>query len=218
MRLMLKRSSLAIAASLSAVPAAVLAQSPIGFTVGAAVSSVRVNSQSGVLVDHLSGVMAGGEGRLSLWKASLDLRYFEGSADSSGEGDGKDIVEGEAMLGFSPLHWLTVKLGPHIRSMISDVGTQRWFFWEIRLRGEATLGIPVLKGYLEGWNVISNNLDVPEPMDRGQGLEGGLKLESAGRPLWARVGYRMDHSRMGSGARTETMEQLVATVGLSFGR
>ena len=102
--------------------------------------------------------------------------------------------------------------------MISDVGTQRWFFWEVRLRGEATLGIPVLKGYLEGWNVISNNLDVPEPWDRGQGIEGGLRLQSAGRPLWARLGYRMDHSRLGSGARTETMEQLVATVGFSLGR
>ncbi len=215
---MLTRSGLAVAISLSAAPAVALAQSALGITFGAAVSTVRVNSQSGASVDQLSGVMAGGEGKLSLWKASLDLRYFEGSADSSGEGDGKDIVEGEALLGFRPLHWLTVKLGPHIRSMISDLGTQRWVFWEIRLRGEATLGIPILKGYLEGWNVIGDKLDVSEPMDRGQGLEGGLKLQSAGRPLWARLGYRMDHSRLGGGARTETMEQLVATVGFSLGR
>jgi hypothetical protein len=115
------------------------------------------------------------------------------------------------------LTWSRLSVDLHARSYITGVGTQRWLFWELRLAAQTRLGSPVLLAYFEGWNGVSSKLDVAESLDRAQGLEGGLRLEPRGTPFWARIGYRVDHTRLGGGVRRETAEYIMVGLGVALG-
>jgi hypothetical protein len=154
------------------------------------VSAISLKSESPTIDEDLSGVVAGGSVALTWSRLSVDLLYLQGSADPEGD---------------------------HARSYITGVGTQRWLFWELRLAAQTRLGSPVLLAYFEGWNGVSSKLDVAESLDRAQGLEGGLRLEPQGTPFWARVGYRVDHSRLGGGVRRETAEYITVGLGVALG-
>jgi hypothetical protein len=194
------------------------AQEPFGVTVGADLSAATVRSESGDDSEKVTGVLIGGVIAVEWWRLTLDMFYLEGTAEPQEAGEGRDVIEGELLAGVRVLPWLGVKVGPHIRSyVLPGEGTQRWVFWEVRLSAAARLGTPILTGYFEGWNALSSELDVAESLDRAQGLEGGLKFEPRGVPLWATLGYRMDHSRLAGGTRRETIEHVILGVGLAIG-
>jgi len=177
-----------------------------------------VRSQASDVSETSSGVLLGGGASLELWRASLDLLYWQGGVTAGGTGAERDVVEGEAMLGFRILGWLSFKLGPHARTYITTEETHtRWLFWEMRVAADAALGTPLLSGYFEGWTSLSANLGVAEALDRAQGLQGGLRFEPRSTPIFVTIGYRMDHSRLASGTRLETIEHLLVALGWRFG-
>jgi len=210
-------ASAAITLTLWLMPATASPQGKMSASAALELSAASAKSLVHDTSQTFSGVLFGGEASLALGKLSLDLLYLEGSASSDGNEADRDVVEGEVMLGFHALRWLSLKIGPHARSYVTAQGTQRWMFWELRLAADAALGTPTLKAYFEGWTSLSTNLDVAESLDRAQGLQGGIRLEPRGLPISFRLGYRMDHSRLADGVRLETIEHLMLAVGWRFG-
>ena len=66
-----------------------------------------------------------------------------------------------------------------------------------------------LRGYVELWDVASADINVAESLDSGRGGEGGM-LFRVRPPVWLRLSYGIEHLRLGSGARLETVDRLEA--------
>ena len=162
-----------------------------------------------------SGFTPGAEGGLSVWKIRLEAQYLEGHLQQdSGSLGARDVVEGSVLLGVEPVGWLSVKSGVHARSYVTSGGTERWVFWEGRVRAEAPLDGPLVRAYVEVWRVLSSDLTGTQSLDRGQGGQAGLIVTGSKVPLWARLGYGIEDVRLGAGARRETVETLVFAVGV----
>jgi hypothetical protein len=166
---------------------------------------------------RLQGTGIGGEAQLSRSVLALNVRYYEGSLSEKDGPLGRDIVEGEAIAVIRPVRWFGIALGPHVRSFLDSTSTERWFFWEGRLLAEAQLLGPAIRGYLEGWRVLSANVNVPEQFDSGVGIDGGLIFRFRRWPVVVRLRYRSERMKLGSGARLETAEQLGLVVGIRRG-
>lgn len=190
-----------------------IAQSGVGLNLSLAPMPVKVSNTAESTLSQSSGLTIGGAAEVSLGWLRLDLRYLEGGLGSEDDIADQDIVEGELLLGLAPLSWLKLKLGPHIRSYVTPQGTQRWVFWEGRVATSMPLGSPNLMAHLELWHVLSASVDAVEPFDSGNGLEGGIRLCLSRLPFSFRLAYRIDHSSLGSGVKTDTVEQLVFGLG-----
>src|SRR2546421_8618136 len=46
----------------------------------------------------------------------------------------RSLIEGALLVGFRPVEWLTLSGGPHARAYAASGQTQRWLFWELRVR------------------------------------------------------------------------------------
>ena len=197
---------------------AVSAQLPVRLSLSGGGFSTNLNTEdTNGEAQRLSGFSAGGAATVGYGRMGLDIRYLEGSLSPSGEGTGRAIVEGEAMLSVRALSWLRIKFGPHIRSFIQNNATERWLFWETRFRTETQLGTRRVTSSLEFWQVLSASVNTSEPFDGGQGIEGNLRWEiSSNLPLWLNLGYRIDRSNLGGGSRTEVLEHII--LGIGFGR
>jgi hypothetical protein len=192
---------------------ALRAQNPFGLTLSMAPIPVQVSQDDGTAATQFSGTSLGGMVNLSwrIWR--LDMRYLEGGLSSDSDLPDEDIVEGELMFGVAPFSWLTVKIGPHIRSFVTPRGTERWAFWEARVGTAAKLGSPHLVTYFEAWHVIASDVDAIGSYDSGNGLEGGIRLSLSRLPFYGEFAYRIDQSKLADGAATHTVEQLVFAIG-----
>jgi len=199
------RLALALALGLAAPLAA---QGGVQVSGGLDATSLHTASDVGSAGTKLSGVLLGGSGRLTYRALSLDLDYRQGSLQPAGGGISQEGVEGALLLGVSPRPWLTIRVGPHARTYVAPSGTQRWLMWELRGRAEGDLvpGTP-LRGYVELWDVASADVNVTETLDSGRGGEGGM-LFRVRPPVWLRLSYGIEHLRLGSGARLETVDRL----------
>ena len=173
------------------VASSVSAQLPLRYSLSLGAFSNNLNTEATTGPQRLAGLSAGGGASLAYGRLGLGIQYMEGSLSPSGDGAGRDLVEGEAMLSLRTLSWLSLKLGPHIRSFIVDDGTERWLFWEGRIRTEARLGTERLTSSLEIWQVLSADVNTVEPFDKGQGIEGNLNW--AVLRTTALVGSRVPH-------------------------
>ena len=101
----------------------------------ASVVTTRVRTEQPGGATEFSGAAFGGEGTLSLGRFRLDLSYLQGRLDpDTGSARARDLVEGAVLLGVRPVEWLTVSAGPHARAYAASGQTQRWLFWELRVR------------------------------------------------------------------------------------
>jgi hypothetical protein len=180
---------------------------------GTAVSLRETVTQSGTS-GLRTGVAWGGEGAFGIGPATLSVRYLQGSIDSAGGTAGVDYVEGQALLLLRPLRWVAAGFGPHARSFVQPGGTQRWLMWELHGQGIAPLAGSFLEAYLEGWVVVGSSIDLVEPLDRGLGVEGGLRVALGRLPVSVRVRYRTERLALGGGARDETHEQVALALGI----
>jgi hypothetical protein len=185
----------------------------------ASLVTTRVRSAGPAATDEFSGTTFLGEGSLSLGRVSLGVGYLQGKLNPSAVGSpatSRDLVEGTVLLGVRPAAWLTLEAGPHARAYTLTGGTQRWLFWELRARAATAFVGTAVRGYAELWAALSADANVPEPFDHAQGGEVGMVLRLARSPLEARLGYRIDHAVLGGGTRLETVDGVVAGVGLSW--
>ena len=203
----------ALAALVLLAPALALGQ---GLNGGVATSVMRVRTTIGANEETLSGAVMGVEGRVQRWGVALEFAYAQGRVDpDSGTTVARDVVEGRLLVGNRPWRGLSLKAGPHIRSYVTTSGTQRWFFWEARLRGERTI-VGTVQVYGEVWRVLSGDVNVLEPFTGGQGGEVGMLVTLPRSPVWGRLAYGIEHAKLGGGARLETVEGLSVAVG--YGR
>lgn len=154
------------------------------------------------------------DGAVGAGPVTLGVRYFQGPITADGATEDLDLVEGEAILWVTPVRWVGVGGGPHIRAYVEEGGTERWVMWELRARGSADLLRPSLAAYLEAWTVFSADADVAEPLDTGRGFEGGLRFATGRLPFSARLRYRVERLELGDGVRRETVEHLALVIGI----
>lgn len=185
---------------------------------------MRLNSQTGPSTQKWSGAAFGFQGQfLYLNRITLDLGYWQGTLNGVGTGD-KDVVEGFAQLGARPMNWLSLRVGPHAWTYVSDAGTQRWFLWEGRARAQGQV-LPAVQSYIEVWKVFSANVNVPQAFQTGLGGEGGLSLRIRDVPLIPerlpvriRLAYGIERVRMNGtqaqGSRAEVLDRLTLGLGV----
>lgn len=199
--------------ALALVPAVASAQRG---TLAGTVTATRVRSTIGPAREALSGSVLGVEGRFAVWRLVLNVGYGQGSVHpDSGSPASRDVVEGRVLVGVQPLPGILLKAGPHVRSYVSTSGTQRWFFWEARLRGERPI-VGGVSGYAEVWRVLSGDVNVLEAFNGGQGGEAGMLVTLPNRPVWGRLSYGIERARLGGGSRLETVEGVSLTVGFGW--
>jgi hypothetical protein len=164
--------------------------------------------------EALRGAVVGGEAQLQLGRVSFRAGYREGSVRPYSDAAARDYADGHAFIMVTTVPGLIVSAGPHARAYITDVGTQRWLLWTIRLRGEGDLISPSIGGHFEVWTTVSARVNVTEAFDRATGGEVGMTVQFSGSPIWARLSYAIERARLGGGGRFETVEDMSLVLGV----
>jgi len=68
--------------------------------------------------------------------------------------------------------------------------------------------------YAELWTVLGSSLPLSGDLDRGLGLEGGLRITFGHLPISAQVRYRVNRLALADDRRRETLEYLGIAVGI----
>ena len=174
---------------------------------GFGATHLRLARESGGNTEALSGNALGLVAGVRLGRVSLALDYLQGSIATADGTIAEDAVEGEAILLVRAAPWIAIGTGGHARSLVSDAGTQRWVFWEIRLQTEARLWGP-FRGYFGGWRVLTANVNLVDPFDSGYGVDGGIALSFGHLPVAVQARYRAERVTLGSGTRAQTNERI----------
>lgn len=180
----------------------------IGAGLGAAYALREVQQPSTERRDGMAG-----EARLlvRLGRAELDFRYLQGRLGRQGT-TSLDLVEGQVALNIFLLPWTYLGVGPRVRSYAAGGPAERWVAWQGHAGLSAALLGPAARGYLQLSRTFAGSVNLPASFDPGQGFEAGLVAHLP--PLWARLGYRLDHGGAGGGARIDTVELFVLTLGI----
>lgn len=209
----LRALSLALGCAFAAAPLA--AQVPRYLGADAGLSRVRFRSTMAGGNEVLTGVVAGGQARARLGRFAVEAAYAQGrlSADT-GLATERDLVDGSIFLAARPLPWLVVRAGPHARAYVASAGgTERWMHWEGRVRAEGVIVPGMLQVHLEGALALSSDVNVPPGASGARGGEVGLTLRPPQSQVWVRLGYAVDQATVKNGARSETVEMVVLSVG-----
>lgn len=160
-----------------------------------------------------SGTLLGIEGRATLWRFEAQGEYREGRLEPQHvEGGSNRVVSARASLGISPFSWLTIAGGPRFTVVDTSDGDRDIVRWRIEARGTGPLIAGIVRGFASiGGSVGGTDLRADRALDGGGG-EIGIVVGSQGRPLWGRLGYRMERESLVRGS-SETLE----TTFLSFG-
>ena len=191
------------------------AQLPRNLGLDLQISRPRLQSTSPGGGEMLSGLVAGGRLRVVLRPVSLDLSYSQGrlTADTGGAA-ARDIVEGSLLVAARPVPWLALKAGPHLRAFAAPGGTERWVLWEGRAHADA----PIVQGewlaYVEAWVAVASSVNVDPGASGARGAEAGLTVKVPQSPLWGRLAFVVDQARLKNGARSETLQTVVLSIGL----
>lgn len=206
---MIRALGLAAAALLAGAPLA--AQSRWNLSFGAAGAQEIAHSRIGTTRERVSGLVLSGEGVATRGRFVARLRYGQGRVTN--DTAGRDVAEGEALLGYRARPWLTVWFGPHARTfVVPGQSDRRWLLWSGRATAHGTLFPGRVESYVELWQGVTGNLSRPAESATGGGAEAGLDLRLARRGIWGRLGYRIEQGRTSGGGRRETVEALTLTL------
>jgi hypothetical protein len=85
--------------------------------------------------------------------------------------------------------------------------------WEVRARGTAQL-TGAVAAYGELWTVLGSGLPVTGSLDRGLGLEGGLRIAFGRLPFSGQLRYRVNQLAVADGGRVETVSSWASPSGI----
>lgn len=192
------------------------AQDRSRLVLGGTLGFSNVTQKTTLDTSKMTGPLVGIDVGIRFWRAELRGRYVQGGLDSDGSGQDTDLVEGELMLGVWPTDVFALKLGPRARSFVTNTGTVRWLFWELRARAEASVSSSrSLRSYIEGWYAFSGDVSsAADAFGKNLGIEGGLAIAIPSTPLNVRLSYRIDKGTLAEEIRTEAVDQLLLTVGI----
>lgn len=199
---------------LCAAPVSLAAQR-LQFTFGGGGAQEIVQSHTATTADRFTGMVLGGEGLLLSDRFVIRLRYAQGGVTardgSSSVGLKRDIVEGEATVGFRALPWLTLSAGPRAWAYTTDGKDQRWLFWTGRVGAHAELLPGRMQTFVELWGALSASLTRTTEKAGGRGADAGLMMRvSEQTPLWGRLSYRIESGHAGD--LRETVEAVTLSV------
>ena len=204
---------LAMVATVAGAPLA--AQSTWNVSFGAAGAQEIAHSRIGTAQQRVSGMVFTGEALATRRWFVARLRYGQGRITN--DTAGRDVVEGEALLGYKARPWLTIWVGPHARTfVVPGQSDRRWLLWSGRVTARGGLFPGRLESFVELWQGFTGSLNRPTGSVAGGGAEAGLELRSGRRPFWGRLAYRIEQGResvSGGGGRRETVEAITLTVG-----
>jgi len=186
------------------------AQSRWNVSFGVGGGSEIARSRSDTTRERVSGLVLGGEAVATRGKFVTRLRYGQGRVTN--DTAGRDVAEGEALLGYKARPWLTVWFGPHARTfVVPGQSDRRWLQWSGRVTALGTLFPERVESFVELWQGITGSLNRPAESASGGGAEAGLVFRLARRPVWGRLAYRIEQGR--GATRRETVEAITLTVG-----
>ena len=216
----MKRYVAAIACGVIALPAALDAQG-VQFTVAGLASQEIVQSHIDATSTRFTGPILGLEGILTSDRLLVRVRYAQGRINPKG-GDGggllglgtvdpREVVEGEALVGYRATQWLTLWGGPSARAYTMGDSDERRLIWTGRATARGTLLPGRMQTFIELYGAFSGNVGDPPLHAGGRGANGGLevRLGETGS-FWGRLGYRME-STHASGLR-ETVESVTLSI------
>lgn len=207
----MKRSLAAIACGAMVLPAMLQAQR-IQFTVAGQASQEIVQSHIDATSTRFTGLMLGGEGMLVSDHFLVRVRYAEGRITSKEDSvDPRDVVEGEALVGYRATPWLTLWGGPSARAYTMGDSDERWLIWTGRVAARGSLMPGRMQTFVEVYGAFSGNVGDPPLRAGGRGANGGLevRLGETGS-FWGRLGYRMESAHGGS--LRETVESVTLSI------
>jgi len=206
------RTGLALGMCGALLPSVTRAQEPLQFTVGATAAQQVVQSLVDPTRGRFTGALIGVEGGLVSDRLLVRVRYAEGhvSPKSGTTAEARDVVEGEALVGFRALPWLTVWGGPSARAYTMGNSDQRWIIWTARATARGSLLPGRMQSFVELYGAFSGSVGDPALHAGGRGLNGGLELRlSQSKQFWSRLGYKMESTH------AEGMRETVETFSLS---
>jgi hypothetical protein len=172
-----------------------------------------VHSRAGATAARFAGAVLGGDVAVKRGPFAARLRYAQGRV--SHDSIARDLAEGEALLGYAPLAWLEISVGPAARTFVAPgLSDRRWLFWTGRVSARGAIFPGRLGSFVELWQGLSGRLSRPASSARGRGLELGLEARLPGKPVWGRLAYRIEQGRASGGIK-ETVEGFALTVGYS---
>ena len=190
------------------------AQAQSGWKVSFGVSGGPEIARSRILMtrERVSGLVLGGEAVAARGHLVARLRYGQGRVTN--DTAGRDVAEGEALLGYKARPWLTVWFGPHARTfVVPGQSDRRWLLWSGRVTARGTLFPERVSSFVEVWQGVTGSLSRPSESASGGGAEAGLDLRLTRRPVWGRLAYRIEQGR--AGTRRETVEAITLTIGVT---
>lgn len=188
------------------------AQSRWNVSFGVSGSPEIARSRIGTTRERVSGLVLGGEAVATRGHFVARLRYGQGRVTN--DTAGRDVAEGEALLGYKARPWLTVWFGPHARTfVVPGQSDRRWMLWSGRVTARGTLFPGRVESFVELWQGMTGSLNRPAESASGGGAEAGLVVRAARRPIWGRLAYRIEQGRASGGTRRETVEAITLTVG-----
>src|SRR2546430_14728212 len=128
--------------------------------------------------NRYTGLLLGGEGNLISERFVARLRYAQGRVTARTDTGvvGRDLVEGEALLGVRAMPWLTLWAGPTARAYTTPDGDQRWLLWTARARARRTLVLGRMQTYVQLWGALSGNVTNPPERARVRGADVGVAI------------------------------------------
>lgn len=189
-----------------------------GPTVGLGFGLVRAWEETTTAQSVVSrvGVVREGEAQLAVSVVALDVVYRQGTLNPPDGGEGRELVEGQAMLGVRFVRWVTLEAGPRVRAYVTPAGTERWVLWEGHIEAAARVIRPNAWAYLWVERVLGADIPGSTALDEGQGAEAGLTARLGSAPLWGRLAYWIHQASTGGAQRVETIQGVSArlTVGI----
>jgi hypothetical protein len=201
------------AACLAALAASPLAaQSPLQMSFWGTASQEIVQSRIGTVRERLSGTILSAEGLVGGGeRLVLRLRYGQGTVKGDGGVAPRELVEGEALLGYRAAPWLTLWAGPNARAYTAGEADQRWLFWSCRATLRCTLMPGRMQSFVELWKSVSGSVTRPDGAASGRGAEAGLEMRLSGPTLWGRLAYRVEQG-LGDGELRDVVETLAFSI------
>jgi hypothetical protein len=182
------------------------AQSRWTVSFGVAAAREIVHSRFGSAQTRLSGSLFSGEAIATRGRWIARLVYGQGHVTS--DTVARDVVQGEALVGYAARPWLQLWLGPRARTFVtSGLSDTRWLFWTGGLSARGGIFPGRVDSFAELWQGFSGSVNRPAASASGRGVELGLEATLPQRPVRLRLSYLIEQGRLDDGRR-ETVEGL----------